>query len=296
MLLSLVFAGLACCLKRIPNDVENLLRYSAVMTILPYCNQTEMKSKSLKILRESNVRSLQNITIQEAGDIRWMTAYDAAKNTIIISYRGSFTNHNWFQDFEMKLKLVPGLEEKGVKVHTGWYKASTSSLKQLEQQLRPLIRSKRNPRFLFAGHSSGGPIALITAFLTTTSGALSGIPKSHIKVISIGSPRVGNPAFQRAFDGMGWNTSLRLVKSADPMPYCPSQAFPFNYRHMQREVYVNGKDNIPVFCDQQAFYSDAGGCFDREGWLEVMSKPLKVSENHLDYLGLTLGTVACTIY
>lgn len=282
----------------IPFDVYNHLVFSAKLCILPFCPPIVISNRSLELFTQPDTYSLQHLKLNEEKELVWMTGFDEKSQNIVISFRGSYTKSNWAQNLNMKFKVVEGPDLKDVKIHQGWLGGITRTLPKLKTDVNALLDINPNAGILFAGHSSGASYSVIAAFLSSVEGGfLHGrVNTSRIQIAVFGGPRVGNAAFAHKFDKMGWRSVYRVVKGNDPAPYWPPEKFPFNYRHHGlQEVYINSNhdDKTPVFCNEQPKTLEAGGCFNRNEFLEVNDDPFRFDHQHLEYMGIHLGSYNC---
>ena len=88
---------------------------------------------------------------------------------------------------------------------------------------------------LITGHSAGGAIATLAALEIIEL-------YSDTKVITFGSPRVGDAAFANYFKvHFDNNNSYRIVSRNDIVPSNP--AYSFDYHHVPREVWYYSYTN-----------------------------------------------------
>jgi hypothetical protein len=71
------------------------------------------------MLHDTDTQFVQDIKLGTHEDNVWYTAYNNHTNTIVVSFRASFTAKNWWDN--AKIKLVPFSNLKGARLHLGWY-------------------------------------------------------------------------------------------------------------------------------------------------------------------------------
>ena len=82
------------------------------------------------------------------------------------------------------------------------------------------------------GHSLGGALAELDALFLKMN-----LPSSiHIKGVTYGTPRVGNPAYAAAFDA-AVSDFERINNESDPIPIVPGRFLGF--RHPSGEVHID---------------------------------------------------------
>jgi hypothetical protein len=92
------------------------------------------------------------------------------------------------------------------------------------EQVRELFKEHPDYRLYIAGHSLGGAL---TTLMALEAGADEAIPKP-VTAITSGAPKVGNLAFNRAFEELERQKKLRCLQIAndrDPVPASPPDAW-----------------------------------------------------------------------
>jgi Lipase (class 3) len=283
----------------VPTPLKEYLTYAAKLCIFGFCDQTDLTNRTLKVLHDSDMHFLQDFKLGTHADNVWYTAYNNRTNTIAVSFRGSLTAKNWRDNAKAKLVLVP--HTKGARLHMGWYDDIKGCMPLLGTHINARLDAHPTADIIFAGHSSGASYVVIAAFLAVHEGGFlqHRVSPSRISIITFGSPRIGNIAFARAYNAMGWKNAYRVVKGNDPTPFWPPKLYPWNYRDVGQEVYIEGPvghpDSEPHFCNLQQFSRKDGSCTMRETFMETHDNPMQFGNIHLHYLNLTLGTVNCGI-
>ena len=153
----------------------------------------------------------------------------------IVAFRGT-QPHDWNDILaDVNVVLVPW---KTGLVHLGFRKA----FEAIRPQLDPLVAQALPGRTVwFCGHSLGAALATLAAdHYPDTRG-----------VCSLGSPRVGDSTFARAFDARFGGRSLRYVNDHDVVTHVPP---PLGYAHVDVERFIapdgtisGGKPAVPHF-------------------------------------------------
>ena len=92
------------------------------------------------------------------------------------------------------------------------------------------------------GHSLGGALATLSAFYVATT-----YPQARVRAVTFGSPRVGNPAFKKAYSDYVPCTS-RVFDKADPVAKVPPR-ITMAYRHVKAKEYkVRDPENRRAWC------------------------------------------------
>lgn len=114
--------------------------------------------------------------------------------------------------------------------HVGSFASQIGELARLEIALATARLGDRafasEPSVVVTGHSLGAALATMYALDNVVNGKLL-----NPLACTFASPRVGNAAFARAFDGLS-TTSWRIVNAQDIVPNLPPDIF--GYRHVAR--------------------------------------------------------------
>ncbi|KAI1710776.1 lipase (class 3) domain-containing protein [Ditylenchus destructor] len=105
------------------------------------------------------------------------------------------------------------------------------------------ITAYKSHELWFLGHSLGGAVAALAAFLTRVYDLRR---SSMVKVITLGQPRVGNPKFATEYDSLVPNTD-RVVNGLDIVSHFQSKMN--GYYHHGREKWYNRGTNRSQFID-----------------------------------------------
>jgi triacylglycerol lipase len=144
-----------------------------------------------------------------------MTEHD---DCTVIAFRGTKDLRNWITDAEFqKQKLGKQKAEMG-SVHAGFLAAVESVMPALTARLTGSSgqRSALSLPIVLTGHSLGGALAVLGAFLL----AQQGFPVHSI--YTFGQPRVGDRAFAAAYNGLSVGQAGNLLPGADRLEACPT--------------------------------------------------------------------------
>ncbi|KAJ3277881.1 hypothetical protein HK104_002878 [Borealophlyctis nickersoniae] len=210
----------------------------------------------------------------------YVATYDA-RQTIIVSFRGSANIENWIANLQFA-KADADFLVSGAKVHTGFldkWNEVKSTVVNLVQAAR-----QKNPGYsvTFTGHSLGGATALIAAM--DASYKWLSIPASDISVFSVGMPRVGNARFAQAVYDRGISI-FRGTNYNDIVPHLPPSSFGFV--HADYETWINGNGQV-VYCDDGNRGGETTICANTIQWVWQMN-----AFTHLMYYGQPTWIAAC---
>jgi predicted lipase len=161
----------------------------------------------------------------------------------VISFRGSANSENWSRNLEVTQVAYPFMsrnEKKshGIKVHHGFLK--------LYSELRPTLLNifQGLDEIVFTGHSLGGALASLAAL---DAMALDG--KKHVKLITYGTPRLGNKLFSEYLHkAVPW--IRRVVESNDVVPLLPPLQGLFSGPYVPEGPELHVQENgLMYFCD-----------------------------------------------
>lgn len=136
-------------------------------------------------------------------------------DVVIVAFRGTEDFKDWLgnaQVWDNEIKNGPACSQT-VKVHQGFNEAvrSVTGDGRLYSRIAELQQAGR--KFYITGHSLGGALATILAYLATDNNAI------HIDgVYTFGQPPVGNSGFRQCYDAQLLEKTFRFVNYKDVVP------------------------------------------------------------------------------
>ncbi|CAI5468465.1 unnamed protein product [Closterium sp. Yama58-4] len=189
------------------------------------------------VLPEMRGFHLFQIIVEPTAQLQAYVGWDPQSHLIIVAFRGTCTSslRNWIADLEALPRSLsyPGLRH--ARVHRGFYSAYHFT------RLRPSVVHAvlflmtilpGSFRVAFTGHSLGGALATLSALDLQVSYDL---PSSDIRVVTFGSPRVGNAAFATYFR-QKVPGSTRVTNWKDLVPHLPPATI--GYHHVATEAWI----------------------------------------------------------
>ncbi|KAG9136187.1 hypothetical protein Leryth_003797 [Lithospermum erythrorhizon] len=194
-----------------------------------------------------------NIPMQNGGEGKWIgyvavsdneTCKKIGRRDILISFRGTITNHEWIANLMSSLtpaRLDPHNTRDEIQVEAGFLSLYTSNesdnkfgLESCREQLLSEVSRLLNKfkgeeiSITLAGHSMGSSLALLLGYDLAELGLNRKIisncnkfeEKIPITVFSFGGPRVGNSGFKERCEELGVKV-LRIVNEKDPITKLP---------------------------------------------------------------------------
>lgn len=155
---------------------------------------------------------------------------------IFVVWRGSESPTDFLKDASvLKVKAFGNC-----KVHSGFYSCLTAVQSRLGDHLREAIQEIGGPyevsRVYVSGHSLGGALATLSAVLISNwYPSLS----PRLKVITAGSPRVGNRAFKTLFNKQV-SEHIRVVHDNDIVTRVPK----LNYFHVGAQLKLSEEGRV----------------------------------------------------
>ncbi|KAI0076704.1 alpha/beta-hydrolase [Panus rudis PR-1116 ss-1] len=218
----------------------------------------------------------------------FFVGYWPQQNSVVVAHQGTdptqflsvLTDIDAIQD-PLDSKLFPGVPS-GVAVHGGFADAQADTAAAILAETKRLISAKGATTVTLIGHSLGGAIAELDALFMKLN-----LPSSiHIKAVTFGTPRVGNPAFAQFFDSQVPDFE-RINNESDPIPIVPGRGLGFSHPH--GEIHIVSPDNA-VACSGDDNADDAQ--------CTIKTVPTIFNGNILDHLGpyqgIYIGTIFCT--
>lgn len=156
-------------------------------------------------------------------------AVDQVNNIQYIIFRGTLTDNEWYQDFQISQTSLTN----NIMIHSGFY--------GLYQQFEPiLMKNLISPNIIIAGHSLGGALASVSGFNIINSGR-------NAVIYTFGKPRVGNIEYASLMNQSYPNSIFRVENDNDLIPTIPLSAtanesnppVPWVYQHEGTSVRFN---------------------------------------------------------
>lgn len=230
------------------------------------------------------------------------TGYDAATQTIWLTFRGTENIRNWITNFDVTLIdypqanafPTPGI---GAKVHKGFHAEWESYGSAVMADLMAM-RAKygASARIVTNGHSMGGAVANLAAMHVLATLYVSNPKAANVHIYTYGTPRLGNPAFAAwaATSVLPDGKQFRVTHEQDPIPHVPFVKW--DYQHIEHELWFNNDLSTGwTNCSDNATAEDPH-CSDRYSFADTL---FHISD-HFTYLGVAsscsaTGTVADAI-
>lgn len=182
-------------------------------------------------LNDERINILNNID----GDINFFKKYkngvecgiitNHILKCIIIIFRGSDSILDWIYNLCLFKKC---LKDK-IYVHYGFYKQLELVKNELLRELNIIYKKYEDYSLFITGHSLGGALGILFGYY------ISDIINKYIRVISFGSPRIGNIHFKNSFESKKNIEHIRFINNRDPVVSIPY----FWYYHVGYKIYLN---------------------------------------------------------
>lgn len=172
-----------------------------------------------------NMPTFQFFDIEETDTQAFGMAND---DFIIVTFRGTESKRDWETNNDFaQVNLNERSCFRDVKVHRGFNAALLSALPTIEEWvLGPAGKgASPNKPLYISGHSLGGALAT----LCYAHFALRESPIIVNGVVTVGQPRVGNPAFVEAMDEHGPAVLQRIFNTNDIVPTVPPTRLGFRH-------------------------------------------------------------------
>ncbi|KAL7283928.1 hypothetical protein ACG7TL_001200 [Trametes sanguinea] len=213
--------------------------------------------------------------------------YWPSQNAVVVAHQGTdptqFLSDETDIDIPMTSldgSLFPGVPS-GVLVHEGFANEQALTASSILATTKSLISSKGATSVITVGHSLGGALAELDALFFTLN-----LPSSiHVKSVTYGTPRVGNPTYASFFDGKVPDFQ-RVNNMKDPIPIVPGRFLGFQHPHGEVHI-VSAGDAVACPGDDDA----------TDAQCTIQTVPNIADGNILDHLGpyegIYIGTVFC---
>ncbi|KAI0360314.1 alpha/beta-hydrolase [Trametes cingulata] len=183
--------------------------------------------------------------------------------------------------------LFPGVSSS-VLVHEGFANQQAKTAAAILTATKSLLSKNGATTVITVGHSLGGALAELDSLFFTLN-----LPSNiHVKSVTYGTPRVGNPAYASFFDSKASSCKdvsdfKRINNEQDPIPIVPGRFLGFQHPH--GEIHILGEGNA-VSCPGDDDASDSQ--------CTISSVPNITQGNIIDHLGpyegIYIGTIFCT--
>ena len=162
-------------------------------------------------------------------DVSGVQCYVAANaDAAIVAFRGTQPDQ-WSDIFDDAVAvLVPW--HKGTAVHAGFKLALERVWPKLEPLLTELVKKRR---VWFTGHSLGAALATLAADRCPAAAG----------VLTVGSPRVGDPHFSDQFNARFTARAFRYVNNTDVVTHVPPP-LPLPYKHVGQLHHIDRSGQI----------------------------------------------------
>jgi predicted lipase len=203
-------------------------------------------------------------------DTNGYIGYTPSQSTIYVAFRGSESIKNWVDNLDAILTSYPLCNK--CEVHKGFYSAEQDSLTNVLSVVKDLKSKYPSYSVLVTGHSLGAALATLTILDMQKAGI------SPLRLFNFGSPRIGNDEFAEYASGILSDHS-RVTHHKDMVVHTPMHE---RFTHINGEFYQPGDAVELKTCSG---YEDSDCSYQ---W------HLTNIDDHLSYLGVTMGTGGCS--
>lgn len=245
--------------------------------------------KDLKVITANATRGLAYVGWHEEEE------NELGGPVIVVAFRGTLSRFfaNWWSDLSsVRLSSTPYCPLKGCAVGNGFLRAYNELVAEglmdaiLEVNRTAMQASAPGaaaPRVRVTGHSLGASLASICAVQLYQKGV------SLDSVVTFGSPRTGNPTFADFYRAVIFNRTryaFRVTHYRDPIVHLPPLNYFISFQHVPREVFFSEETgDAHTVCNGSG--EDHACSWD---WTPVPS-----ARDHLDYMGMPIGSDKCPI-
>ncbi|KAI0345774.1 alpha/beta-hydrolase [Trametopsis cervina] len=225
----------------------------------------------------------------DGNDVQvYFVGYWPSQNAIVVAHEGTDPTQflSDLTDVDLVLQnfdktLFPGIDP-AAQAHGGFLGEHSLTAPTILAEVKRLISAKGAKTVITVGHSLGGALAELDSLFLTLN-----LPSSiHIKAVTFGTPRVGNPAYAAFFDSHVSDFE-RVNHQSDPIPIVPGRFLGFS--HVHGEIHIV-KDGDAVACPGDDDATDSQ--------CTISTVPNIVVSNLVDHLGpyngVWIGTIFCT--
>lgn len=218
--------------------------------------------------------SMREVDVFTLRETQAYVGFDAARNNIVISIRGSANIMNWIDNFTFERVPYPpcdvpansttglgvaGWDGSGCKVHKGFFEIYKALSVRMVPAVKRLLAKYPSAALLVTGHSLGAAVATLSAI------SLHHETKARlVHVYHFGGPRVGDGDFARfaaltlpsqTRTNTGDGIQYRITHFMDPVPHVPLRSMGFV--HTVKEIFYENHGNTSwVECNDTVIRED----------------------------------------
>ena len=206
-----------------------------IRSCIPKCITKKVQRKSryhrainhaMTTLRETSDGRVVFFLNNKRTDLQVGISVNDTQKRIIVVFRGSASLKNYRYNLSVCKKRLEG----DIKVHSVFYNQlhHDGSIDFINDKLKRLVNIHPTYTVYCTGHSLGGAVATLYGWKLVKHI----IPTSNVIVVSFGSPRLGNKAFQQDFESLQNLFHIRVMNRYDIITKMPS----YHYHHVGLEI------------------------------------------------------------
>jgi len=201
--------------------------------------------------------------------------YNTDYDIIFVSFRGSINIQNWIDNIHVS--QIQPYDDINISVEKGFYNLFTNLKTDVIKEINDISTEYKTNNLLITGHSLGGALSTLLAF------ELLYVENTdmNIKLITFGSPRVGNEYFVSTFNKLPIYSN-RITHHYDMVPHIPQEFL--KYVHISQEIWYNEENSQYKLCNDQDNIEDST-CSDSCSPMHCTS-----TSDHMKYLNISMGT------
>jgi predicted lipase len=207
--------------------------------------------------------------IDNDHDTHGYIGYTESQKAIYVTFRGSESIQNWISNLDAILTSYPLCN--GCEVHKGFYTAEQAVFPAVLSQVNALTAKYPSYSVIVTGHSLGAALATLTAM------DLLANKVKNVRLFNYGSPRVGNTDFA-TYTSTVLVDRNRVTHHKDMVPHAPMHE---RFTHISGEFY---EPDDTITLNTCSGFEDPNCSYQ---W------HITSIDDHLWYLGVTLGTGGC---
>ena len=289
-----------------PEITRNILDFAQAS----YCNVFEN-------CKTCNTTDIPSVKIFTALQSKTIVGFSYSHASVMVSYRGTSNIINWLEDFTVvkvcpKKYNIPQQDDTNRCFEKGFWEVYSATRAKVYAEIYRLAALHNTTAVIVTGHSLGAALATLLAFDLATDISTkdarfehrhrmkhtvtdnhTGLSVTNIKLVTFGSPRVGNPSFVKAFQHY-IDTSIiiptRITHASDIIPHTPfidKKWFLLgNFEHIPHEIFYNKPSTSYHICND-SLHEDPR-CSMQFSHLEDLS-----ILDHLTYMNVTMGIAGC---